>query len=88
MAGIRLFLFYMLGVILSLLLTIHKIKSEYGDELDKKDFDPIIFSLKYTFYVISSWIGLVDMIIDSVVEYFKYKSKRNSDEEISEWFKK
>ncbi len=84
-------LFYTFGCIFSTLLSVYKVQAEINNS--EVDFGQTAkFTLRSTLaiivYMVSSWIGVVDIIIDSTVEYCKSKNKKISDEEISEWFKK
>lgn len=84
-------LFYTFGCIFSTLLSVCKFKAKIDNsEIDFNQTAKIalISTLTMIVYMISSWIGVVDIIIDSTVEYYKYKNKKISDKEISEWFKK
>lgn len=85
-------LFYAFGCIFSTLLSVYKFKAKINNS--EVDFDQtakiaLVSTLAMIVYAVSSWIGVVDTIIDSTIEYYKSnKNKKISDEEISEWFKK
>lgn len=84
-------LFYTFGCIFSTLLSVCKFKAKIDNSEVDFDLTPklaLISTFTIIVYMVSSWIGVVDIIIDSTVEYYKYKNKKISDEEISEWFKK
>ena len=86
-------LFYIFGCGFSTLLSMCKFKAKIDNS--EVDFDltakiALISTFEIIVYMVSSWIGVVDIIIDSTIEYCKSKTKNRkiSDEEISEWFKK
>lgn len=84
--------YYIFGCGFSTLLSVCKFKAKI-DNSGEVDFDltptiALISTFTIIVYMFSSWIGVVDIIIDSTVEYCKSKNKKISDEEISEWFKK
>lgn len=88
-------LFYIFGCGFSTLLSVCKFKAKIDNS--EVDFGQTAkFALISTFtiivYMVSSWIGVVDIIIDSTIEYCKSKTKNKkrkiSDEKISGWFKK
>ena len=86
-------LFYIFGCGFSTLLSVCKFKAKIDNSEVDFDLTPTI-ALISTFtiivYMVSSWIGVVDIIIDSTIEYCKSKNRKRkvSDEEISGWFKK
>lgn len=88
-------LFYIFGCGFSTLLLMCKFKAKIDNS--EVDFDPTptialisTFTIIVYIYMVSSWIGVVDIIIDSTIEYCKSKNRKRkvSDEEISGWFKK
>ena len=88
-------LFYTFGCIFSTLLSVCKFKAKIDNSEVDFDLTPqiaLISTFTIIVYMISSWIGVVDIIIDSTIEYCKSKNRKRkrkiSDEEISGWFKK
>ena len=87
--------YYIFGCGFSTLLSVCKFKAKIDNSEIDFDLTPTI-ALISTFtiivYMVSSWIGVVDIIIDSTIEYCKSKNRKRkrkiSDEEISGWFKK
>lgn len=76
------FWIYMMGVGLSFTFAVFRLRPKCNSER------PEIFALKFTLYVLSSWIGIADAIIDSAIWYYKSKRKEIRDKKISEWLKK
>ena len=85
-------LFYIFGCGFSILLSAYRMKSKIDnskfEHFDRAGTIALASTIMIITYALSSWIGVIDIIIDSTIEYCKSENRKISDEEISEWFKK